>query len=102
MKRKNPRDLSWIKYGLIAASQSAEDEAKQELRVLHFCGYPKKPTAADVEHLKQELNTDPEFGLVGRMGVDVFIMTAVPSMVEFYKKMGETATETKRKRKRKT
>lgn len=101
MKRKQKQpDLSWIKFGLIAASQTAEDEAKGQMSVLHFCGYPKKPTAKDVEYLKQELNTDPEFGLVGRMGVDVFIMDATPDMVKFYTDMGKKATPRKKKRKK--
>lgn len=99
-KKTKKRDLSWIKFGLIAAAQTAEDEAKGQMSVLHFCGYPKKPTAKDVEYLKQELNTDPEFGLVGRMGVDVFIMDATPDMVKFYTDIGKTAKETKRKRKK--
>lgn len=98
MKRKQP-DLSWIKYGLVAASQTAEEETKHELTILHFCGYGKPPTQNDIAQLKEELNTDPEFGLVGRMGVDVFIMNATPDMVKFYKDMGKKATPRKKKKK---
>jgi hypothetical protein len=80
-------EIKKFKYGLIAAEQTAEDEANGEMSILHFCGYVKPPTKEDVVALKEELNTDPEFGLVGRIGKDVFILDASKDVVEFYTNM---------------
>ena len=53
----NPKD---IKFGLIAVDPTQEGDMKD---VLHFCGYWNQPTLVDVESLKEELKTDPDFGL---------------------------------------
>jgi len=53
----NPKD---IKFGLIAVDPTQEGDMKD---VLHFCGYWIQPTLVDVESLKEELKTDPDFGL---------------------------------------
>lgn len=76
--------MQLFKYGIIAAMQSAEDEKNGMLNIVHFCGYINKPTVKDFEDLEAELNTDPEFGLVGRIGKDVFLLEAIPDMVAFF------------------
>ena len=62
----------------------AYEKVEGALYILHFCGYGKKPTAIDIQSLKDELNTDPEFNLVGRIDHDVYVMEATPEMVDFY------------------
>ena len=53
----NPKD---IKFGLIAVDPTQEGDMKD---VLHFCGYWNQPTLVDVDSLREELRTDPDFGL---------------------------------------
>lgn len=77
-------ELKEFKFGIIAATQSAEDEKEGQISIVHFCGYPKKPTQRDFELLKEELNTDPEFHLVGRIDKDVFLLEATPEMVQYF------------------
>lgn len=73
-------ELAKFKHGLVACAQLEGDQ----LSILHFCGYEVPPTAEDIRLLGEELNTDPEFGLVGRVGRDVFITRATPEMCAFY------------------
>ena len=83
MKEKTPK-LSEFKYGLIACTQSDEDKANGQVTVVHFCGYIYPPTKDVLKSLEEELNTDPEFNLVGRINKDVFIVEATDEMVKFY------------------
>jgi hypothetical protein len=53
----NPKD---IKFGLIAIDPTQEGDM---LDVLHFCGYWNQPTLVDVDSLREELKSDPDFGL---------------------------------------
>lgn len=73
-----------FKYGLIAVEQTTEDRKDGLLTILHFCGYMSPPTENDKKSLENELNTDSEFGLVGRINKDVFIVEAPDDMVKFY------------------
>ena len=57
---ENELKVKDIKYGLIAIDPTQEGEMKD---VLHFCGYWNPPTDIDIESLRQELETDEEFGL---------------------------------------
>lgn len=84
VKKLSSKMQNEFKYGIIAASQSVEDEKRGELTILHLCAYNKKPTKIEYEALKEELNTDPEFGLVGRMGENVFLMEATPEMIKVF------------------
>lgn len=47
-----------MNYGLIVM-----DSSDPENRILHFCGYQDPITERDIESLREELKTDPEFGL---------------------------------------
>jgi len=67
--------ISEIKFGLIVMDESGG--------FVHFCGYAEQPTDADREHLVEELETDEEFGLVGR--TDLIILEASKEQIEFYK-----------------
>lgn len=78
------KDLDEFGYGLIAITQYPEDKKAGMISIVHFCGYPKPPTQTDIKSLEEELNTDPEFGLVGRIKKDVFIVEATPEMVKMY------------------
>lgn len=85
-KQLSPKDF---KYGLIAYTRTEEDMKRGMATVLHFCGYTCFPTDEDINSLIKELNTDPEFNLVGRLGKDVFVMPASPEQVEFYTSKAE-------------
>ncbi len=79
--------LSNIKFGLIAVA--GDDPEKRMLSILHFCGYPSPPNETDKKLLEMELNTDPEFGLVGRINKDVFIIEAPEDIVTMFKTPNE-------------
>ncbi len=89
-RKLTKKEKNEFKYGLVAATQTFEEELDGEMTIIHFCGYTKPPTNADVIALTEELNTDPEFGLVGRIGKDVFILTATQEMVDFFVKQKGT------------
>ena len=69
-----------INYGIIAVTIDEEDAGFG--KILHFCGYENKPTTEDFEGLEIELNTDKEFGLVGKMGKSVFLVEAPKEIVK--------------------
>ena len=71
-----------IRGGIIAVEKLNEDK----IGIVHFCGYEHEPTDADVENLEKKLNTDEEFGLVGRINKDVFLVVASPELVKLYAK----------------
>lgn len=50
-----------ITHGIVAIRK---DDVKNEIQVLHFCGYFEEPSLADYEDLRKELTDDSEFGLV--------------------------------------
>jgi hypothetical protein len=68
-------------YGIVAFSVIDADN----INILHMCLYWEKPTEISFQCLKEELNTDEAFNLVGRIGKDVFLMEATPDMISFYK-----------------
>lgn len=73
--------LMEFNYGLVAAIKIDEFH----IEILHFCGYENKPTEFVIQSLKEELETDPEFELVGRS--DYFITEATPDMIDFYRRV---------------
>lgn len=87
MKSENgitKKELSKFKHGLVAITRTPKDIKTGMATVVHFCGYPNPPTERDIKLLEEELNTDPEFNLIGRINKDVFIVDASPAMVKFY------------------
>jgi hypothetical protein len=68
-------------YGIIAY----EKLPNNQIDILEFIGYEEKPTPEDFASLFQELNTDPEHAMVGRLGVDVYLMLATDSILEYFK-----------------
>ena len=70
-----------IKYGIVAYTLEGPKD-KPVIAILHFCGYENSPTQQVIDGLAKELNTDPEFSLVGRIGVDVFLMEASDGMIK--------------------
>lgn len=71
-------DLSEFHFGLIAIE--IDPDAYEKVSILHFCGYTKEPTDDDKLALEEELNTDPEFNLVGRINKDVFVVDCPPEI----------------------
>lgn len=69
-----------INYGLIAVTIDESDPSFG--KIMHFCGYENPPTVEDKIGLEIELDTDEEFGLVGRIGKDVFIVRAPEEIVK--------------------
>jgi len=65
-----------IKFGLIILDEYGY--------MLHFCGYPNKPTEEDRENLYNELKTDKSFGLTKR---DNLVMIELSQeQVDFYRR----------------
>jgi hypothetical protein len=67
-----------IRHGIIAVELTDDPD---EINIRHFCGYEEPPTQNDFDSLVEELNTDPEFGLIGRVGINVFVKPAPQSLV---------------------
>jgi hypothetical protein len=55
------KQLADITHGIAAVTK---DETDGSIFILHFCGYFEEPSLADFEDLRNELETNPEFGLV--------------------------------------
>jgi hypothetical protein len=73
-----------INHGVVAYRDSGDPE--YPMLVVHFVGYENEPSDECIKHLMEELNTDEDFNLVGRMGVDTFLCRATPAQVEYYRK----------------
>lgn len=61
-------------------------------RVVHFSGYENPPTEADFESLRNELSTDPEFGLVEQAD-NLFLIEAHETAVDFYRNKVEAQAD---------
>jgi hypothetical protein len=57
----------------------------EKINILHVCAYENEPQPDDFTSLFKELDTDPEFGLAGRMGKDVFLMNANVELMNYIK-----------------
>ena len=77
-------NLKDIKYG-IAAIIKSEDEP-EDFQVAHFVGFFEKPNDHDWNHIKEELETDEDLGLVG---MEFDLIEATPDMIDFFTKMEE-------------
>lgn len=76
-----------IKYGIIVLENNYNGFVKDtQIKILHFCGYEEKPDEEAKKALEEELNTDEEFGLVGRINKDVFLFDAPSDIVKIYAK----------------
>ena len=78
-----------INYGLVAAVQID----RFHVEIVHFCGYEQEPTDVEIQALEEELQTDPQFDLVGRD--DYIIVPTTEDMVDFYRRVhnGEDPNE---------
>jgi hypothetical protein len=65
-----------INYGLIVIDPSEVGDLKT---ILHFCGYQEPITERDIESLREELKTDPEFGLQDKW--DKVVITEAPEEI---------------------
>ena len=74
--------LENAKHALIAFDPEQEKEVKD---ILHFCAYLEQPTYSDMVSLKQELMTNPVFGLT-HMGERLEIILAPENLVQEFVK----------------
>jgi hypothetical protein len=54
-----------------------------EFDIEHFVGYWDDPTDNDIDHIREELDTDSEFGLVGQMH-RMSVFRAPPDVIDYY------------------
>ena len=69
------------KYGIVAYTLGGPKE-NSEIKLMHLCCYENPLTQDDYKGLEHTFNTDPEFGLVGKMGGSVFLTEATPEMIK--------------------
>ena len=72
-----------VNYGLIVIDPKVLVDKEMELLIYHFCGYEKEPLEKEIDSLREELNTDSEFGLAGKMN-QYLIVPAPPEVVEYF------------------
>ena len=73
---KQERELSTITHGLMIVEPF--DEKSKNIELHHFVGYWKKPTQKNIEHLREELKTDEEFGLTDKIDELIVITDNIP------------------------
>jgi hypothetical protein len=69
-----------VKFALVAFDPDQETDVKD---VLHFCAYVEQPEYLDMVSLKQELMTNPVFGLT-HMGERLEIILAPENLVQSF------------------
>ena len=74
-----------INYGICAAALADAGEDGLWLNLVHFVGYEEPPTVAFLGHVREELKTDPEFGLT-QCADQLIIFMAPPEIVQHFKK----------------
>jgi len=70
-----------MNYGLIVVDPLQEGEM---MDIIHFCGYEVPPTKNDAAILREELMTDPEFGLT-EIAEHLDILPAPDDIVKKYR-----------------
>lgn len=70
-----------IKYGMIAVPKGLDNIELED--VVHFVGFWNKPGDSDYKAIREELETDPEFGLTE---MDFDLVEAPQEIFDFYKK----------------
>jgi hypothetical protein len=75
-------DIQKFKYGVIAYSFNLYDI--DLIDIVHFVGFEHPITQQDLDNVFQELNTDEEFGLVGKMGNSIFLSPAPQDVIDYY------------------
>jgi len=73
--------LNTVSHGLIVLDPDTLNEGMVD--IVHFCGYWSPPTQDDINHLKEELKTDEEFGLT-EIADRLIIQEATPETVDMY------------------
>lgn len=74
-----------INYGLMVFDPEIPEE-NGEKEIVHFCGFEENPSQNEIEHLREELRTDEEFGLT-EVWERLVIIPAPYDIVEQYRKM---------------
>lgn len=72
-----------INFALICFKQIDDLNAD----VKHICLYQTQPSALDIEHLKQELATEPEFNMIGDEDYEITLI-ARPDDEETFVRLG--------------
>lgn len=63
----------------------------------HICLYPGPIDQNELDALAEELNTDPEFGLVGKIGNGVDMTTVDGEVLEFFKEQASKSDVIRKK-----
>jgi len=69
-----------IKYGMIAVPRGLKNIEVED--VVHFVGFWEKPGESDYNAIREELETDPEFGLID---MEFDLLEAPQEIFDFYK-----------------
>lgn len=77
--KSEDKTIQDITHGIVAVRR---DVKKNEIQVLHFCGYFEEPSAAAYDDLRRELEEDAEFGLAGQ---EFELIPATAEMIEHVK-----------------
>ena len=78
--KEQVRRIEDTKYALVAFDPDQGTDVKD---VLHFCAYTEQPEYLDMVSLKQELMTNPIFGLT-HMGERLEIILAPEDLVQIF------------------
>jgi hypothetical protein len=77
-------------HGIMVIAGKPDEDGR--FPIVHFCGYLNPITDKDIDLLKQELATDPEFGLVG---VEGLVYSEAPAeIVKLYRESMNEIPET--------
>lgn len=75
-----------INYGIIAYETTDDPDT---INIVHFCGYETPLTNDKFLELTEELNTNDDFHLKGRIGVDVFLKESPPDYLDHMREVYE-------------
>ena len=77
----NRRETFQPNYGLMVVDPRITDH----ISIIHYCAFENEPTQKEIDHLREELRTDEDFG----MGDEADIMEILPAteeVVEHFRK----------------
>lgn len=69
-----------MRFGMIAVEKASKKIDIED--VLHFVGFFDEPSESDYKAIREELETFPEFGLVG---TEFDLIPSPPEIFDFYK-----------------
>lgn len=78
--------LDQCEYAIMAYTIDINEDEQEELQVMHFVPYKSPISDMDIMSISEDLNTNPQHELVGRIGVDVFVGEAPPDIISAVKR----------------